>query len=135
MNRKQRRHSGRPAGMSFADTLAYKRQLWEACQQAAKDRTIQVKSDIQTQRAIWLMRVAMNDAFGIGPERFQRFAQCLQERAEWFDTLVRDGDEVYAVEKLRQEAKRCSGVDSAYLYEQDILNAQKKHEQEVALKT
>lgn len=129
MNRKQRRRYSKPGSMSFADTLAYKQQLLEACQRAANDTTIQVKSDIQTQRAIWLMCVAMNDAFGIGPERFQRFAQCLQERAEWFDALVRDGDEVYAVEKLRQEAKRCSGVDSEYLYEQDILAAQEKHEQ------
>ncbi len=127
MNRKQCRHSGKPAGMSYANALAYKQQLLEACRQAANDKTIQVKSDIQTQRAMWLMCVAMNDAFGIGPERFQKFARCLQERAEWFDALVRDGDEVYAVEKLRQDAERCSGAGITYLYEQDILAAQEKH--------
>lgn len=60
-------------------------------------------------------------------ERFQKFARCLQERAEWFDALVRDSDEVYAVEKLRQEAERCSGTGITYLYEQDILAAQEKH--------
>jgi len=60
-------------------------------------------------------------------ERFQKFARCLQERAEWLDALVRDGDEVYAVEKLRQEAERCSGTGITYLYEQDILAAQEKH--------
>ena len=34
MNRKQRRHSGKPAGMSYANALAYKQQLLEACRQA-----------------------------------------------------------------------------------------------------
>ena len=116
--------------MSYADVLARKRQLWDACQQAANDTMVQVQSDIHTQRAMWLMCVAMNDALGIGPERFQRFAQCLQERAAWYEELVRGGDEDYASEKLRLEAQRCSGVNIEYLYEAEMLAAQKKYEQE-----
>jgi len=102
----------------------------EACQRAANDTTVQVQSDIRTQRAMWLMCVSMNDAFGIGPERFQKFAQCLQERAEWYEELAQGGDEEYANEKLRQEAQRCSGMNIEYLYEAEMLAAQKKHEQE-----
>lgn len=133
-NRKQRRHNGkqhgRPQGMSYADELARKRQLREACQKAANDTTVQVQSDIRTQRAMWLMCVTMNDAFGIGPERFQKFAQCLQEWSEWFEELVRGGDEEYANEKLRLEAQRCSGMHIEYLYEAELLAAQKEREQE-----
>ena len=133
-NRRQRRNSGkqhgRPQGMSYADELARKRQLREACQQAANDTMVQVQSDIHTQRAMWLMCVAMNDAFGIGPERFQKFARCLQERAEWYEELVKGGDDEYASEKLRLEAQRCSGMHIEYLYEAEILAARKKHEQE-----
>lgn len=128
-NRKQRR-AGKPQGMNYAQVLAKRQQLWEACQQAANDTTVQVQSDIRTQRAMWLMCVAMNDAFGIGPERFQKFAQCLQERSEWFEELIRGGDEEYANEKLRLEAQRCSGMHIEYLYEAELLAAQKKHEQE-----
>ncbi len=129
-NRKQRRQGGKPQGLSYADVLARKRQLWDACRQAANDTMVQVQSDIHTQRAMWLMCVAMNDAFGIGPERFQRFAQCLQERAAWYEELVRGGDEDYASEKLRLEAQRCSGMNIEYLYEAEMLAAEKKHEQE-----
>lgn len=128
-NRKQRR-AGKPQGMNYAQVLARRQQLWEACQHAANDTTVQVQSDIRTQRVMWLMCVAMNDAFGIGPERFQKFVQCLQERSEWFEELVRDGDEEYANEKLRLEAQRCSGMHIEYLYEAELLAVQKKHEQE-----
>lgn len=49
-NRKQRRHGVKPQGMSYADILTRKRQLWDACQQAANDTMVQVQSDIHTQR-------------------------------------------------------------------------------------
>ena len=129
-NRKQRRHNGKPQGVTYADVLARKRQLRDACQQAANDTMVQIQSDIHTQRAMWMMCVAMNDAFGIGPERFQKFAQCLQDRTEWYEALVASGDEDYANEKLRLEAQRCSGIQIEYLYEAEMLAAQKKHEQE-----
>lgn len=129
-NRKQRRHNGKPQGVTYADVLARKRQLRDACQQAANDTMVQIQSDIHTQWAMWMMCVAMNDAFGIGPERFQKFAQCLQDRTEWYEALVASGDEDYANEKLRLEAQRCSGIQIEYLYEAEMLAAQKKHEQE-----
>lgn len=75
MNRQKRRKPGKPQGMTYADQLARKRQIKEAVQQAAKDTAVQVKADIHTQRAMWLMCVAMNDAFGIGPERFKKICR------------------------------------------------------------
>lgn len=128
MNRQQRRHSGKPRGMSYADQLARERTLREAAQLAASDMTVQVKADTQVQRAMWMMCVAMNDAFGIGPERFNRFAECLQSRAEWHEKNKRETDEEYADEKLRQEAQRCSGIEIEYLYEAELRASKKRHE-------
>ncbi len=61
MNRKQRRH-GKPQGTTYSEILARKQKLWSACQQAANDTTVQLQTDIQVQRAMWLMCVAMNGA-------------------------------------------------------------------------
>ena len=97
-NRHQRRHPGKPQGASYADVLAHQRRLKEACQQAANDTMVQLKSDIHTQRAMWLMCVAMNDAFGIGPERFKQFASCLQKRSDWYEEMRDTVDEEYANE-------------------------------------
>ena len=68
----------------------------------------------------------MNDAFGIGPDRFQKFADCLQDRSEWYEEMVKGADEVYANEKLRKEAERCSGVKIEYLYEAEFREAEKR---------
>lgn len=116
--------------MSYADQLARKRMLQQAAQAAANDTMVQLKSDIHTQRAMWLMCVSMNDAFGIGPDRFRKFAECLQKRSDWYEAMVKGADEEYANEKLRREAERCSGMKIEYLYEAEIRAAQKKYEQE-----
>lgn len=119
-------HKGRgfpPRGMRLADVLAQERLVRQACREAAEDAAVQVKADIHTQRAMWLMCVAMNDAFGIGPERFKQFAACLQDRSDWYEDLKNGADEEYANEKLRQEASRCSGTEIAYLYEAEMRSA------------
>ena len=116
--------------MTYADQLARQRRIKEACEQAAKDTMVQVKSDIHTQRAMWLMCVAMNDAFQIGPERFKKFAECLQARTEWYEALERGADEEYANEKLRREAERCSGTKIEYLYEAEFRAAEEKMREE-----
>ena len=129
-NRQHRRHAGKPRGMTYADQLAQKQRLRQACEQAAKDTTVMVQTDIRVQKAMWLMCVAMNDAFGIGPARFAKFAEALQARTEWYEKNAAETDEEYANEKLRQEAERCSGMKIEYLYEAELRAAQKKHEQE-----
>lgn len=119
--KKNKRGPGKPHGMTYVDMLHLKREVKKQCEKAASDAAVQAKSDIQTNRALWLMCVTMNDAFGIGPDRFERFSNCLIERSKWFNELVESADEVYAVEKLRQEAKRRSGIDIEYLYENGVL--------------
>lgn len=126
-NRKQRRHSGKPHGMSYADQLAYKKQLREAATMAANDTMVEVKTQVNVQRALWLSCVAMNDAFQIGPARFQRYGQCLQDRADWFEALKNGGDEDYANDKLRLEAERCSGIKIESLYDEAVQLARDRH--------
>jgi hypothetical protein len=118
MNRKQRRHPGKAQGLSYADRLSRQRAVELAAREATMSTAVQIKADIQAQRMLWLACVAMNDAFGIGAERFRRFSECLDERTEWYSTMAKETDEEYANEKLRQEAERCSGIEIKYLYEE-----------------
>lgn len=129
MNRKQRRHSGKPQGVNLAAQMAHTRRLAKAAQQAANDKMVQLKSEIHTQRVLWLACVAMNDAFGIGPERFQKFADALTERTKWYEEMEAGADAEYANEKLRQAAERCSGIKIEYLYEHELREAQRMLEE------
>ena len=61
--------------------------------------------------------VAMNRAFGIGPKRFMKYAKELMEVTEWYQEMLDNTDEVYANEKLRREAQKCSGTEIEPLYD------------------
>lgn len=129
-NRHARRHPGKPQGMNYADILARKRQVRDSVDKMAHDTTVKLEADTHTQRAMWLMVVSINDAFGIGPKRMQKFFECLQARSDWVEKLTREGDEVYSYEKLRQAASLVTGMDIEYLYEKDALAAELKHAKE-----
>lgn len=63
------------------------------------------------QRYMWLSCVALNEEFGFGKERFQRFLLALEEISHEFSAVVeRDGAE-YAVEKLRQRVEKISEME------------------------
>lgn len=128
MNRKQRRHSGKPQGMSYAKKLAHERMLREASQSAANDIAVNLKTDINCQRMTWFWTVAMYETFNIGPKRFADFSENLAKREELYDKHLTEGDQVFADEKLRQEAERISGIDIEYIHEKEILAAKKRHE-------
>lgn len=125
MNRKMRRQK-RP-GESYADQLARKKALRDAAERAAYDQTLEKKSEIQTQRALWMAMIAMNMAFGIGPKRATVFAGCLKQVAEWYGELTQV-DEDYANEKLRRRASQCVGMELSSFYEDDMMAALDKHE-------
>ena len=125
MNRKMRRH-GKPQGASYADVLARKKYQMEICKAAAYDTTLQIQSEIRTQRALWMSVVAMNRAFGIGPKRFLEYAKKLMEVTEWYQEMLDNVDEVYANEKLRREAQKCSGTEIEPLYDKEMQEAMEK---------
>ena len=132
-NRKQRRHhAGKPRGMTYADVLSQKRQVREAVDKAARDTTVQLEADTHTQRAMWLMVVSIHDAFGIGPDRMNRFFEALQENTDALTRMEEEVDVDYAYEKLRRRAEACTGRKIEYLYEHEALAAELKHEKEAA---
>ena len=128
MNRKQRRHPGKPQGASYADVLTRKQQLREAVDKAARDTTVQLEADTHTQRAMWLMVVSLADAFGIGPDRMKRdFFPALQRNTEEIERMEAETDLDYAYEKLRHRAEKVTGMPIEYLYEKDAIAAELKH--------
>ena len=121
-NRKMRRQ-GKPQGASYADVLARKKLQQEAVKAAVNDTTLEIKSEIRTQRALWMSVVAMNRAFGIGPKRFMEYAKELMAVTEWYQEMLDNTDEVYANEKLRREAQKCSGTEIEPLYDKEMFEA------------
>ena len=121
-NRKMRRQ-GKPQGASYADVLARKKLQQEAVKAAVNDTTLEIKSEIRTQRALWLSVVAMNRAFGIGPKRFMEYAKELMAVTEWYQEMLENTDEVYANEKLRREDQKCSGTEIEPLYDKEMFEA------------
>ena len=127
-NRRQRRHSGKPQGVSYADQLAQTRILREAAQNAANDLTVQVKSDIHTQKMSWIFMISLNDEFQFGQSRYERLAKAIHERSEWYEKMVKETDEDFAIEKLKQEAERVTREKLEFAWEEEIQASKKKHE-------
>ena len=125
MNRKMRRQ-GKPQGASYADVLARKKFQREIYEKAAYDTTLQIQSEIRTQRALWMSVVAMNRACGSGPKRFLKYAKELMEVTEWYQEMLDNVDEVYANEKLRREAAKCSGTEIEPLYDKEMQEAMER---------
>ena len=118
MGKKQRRQL--PPGMTYAEVLAMEKRQMEAIRAAAADDAVRIESGIQTQRAMWLMVVAMAEAFGLGPKRVDRFVRAFQAATDEFEQMVKDNDWDYALEKLRLKAEEVSGVKIDYLYETEL---------------
>ena len=68
-------------------------------------------------------------AFGIGPKRFLAFAAKLDEVTAWYTEMLENVDEVYANEKLRRLASRCSGIEVSPLYDKEMTEMVERLEQ------
>lgn len=112
---------GKPQGATYAQVLAHKAAVRRGLEQAARDATVQAEADTHTQRAMWLMVCSVADAYGIGPDRMQRFFVALQANTEELEGMRTEVDDDFAFEKLRQKAERVSGQKVRYLYEQEAL--------------
>ena len=117
-----KKHRQLPPGMTYAEVLAENRRRAQLIRQAAESDAVKIQSGIQTQRAMWLMVVAMADAFGLGPKRVDRFITAFQAATDEFEAMVQSNDFDYALEKLRRKAEEVSGVSIDYLYEQDLAS-------------
>lgn len=120
----KKHHAAKPQGMNYAQVLARQNLVKAAVEKAAADTTVQVQSDIHTQKAMWLMVVSIADAFGIGPERMRRdFFPALERNTDELTRMEKEADVEYAYEKLRQRAEQVSGIEIEYLYEHEIKAA------------
>lgn len=123
----KKHHAAKPNGMNYAQVLARQALIQQAVEKAAADTTVQLQSDIHTQRAMWLMVVSIADAFGVGPVRMQRdFFPALEKNTDELIRMEKENGEDYAYEKLRQRAEKVSGVKIEYLYEHEIAEARKR---------
>lgn len=113
--------------MTYADQLARQRMIREAVKASADDARVKVETDIRCQRQLWLCCIAMNEAFGIGPERFKRFAEVLTDLAEEYDRMVTETGPDYANEKMRQRAEQITGIKIEYLYEHEMAEARRRN--------
>ena len=126
--KKTHRHKPLPKGMTYADKLAQDRMVKEATEKAAKDTTLRMRADILSQQRLWLFVVAMCRAFGIGEKRLMDFFAELQAASEELEELKQKHGWEYALDKLRQEAEKLSGIPIEYLYEKEILAAKERNE-------
>ena len=127
--KKKHSRQGKPNGMNYSQMLAKQAFIRKAVKEAAEDTTVQLKSEIHTQKAMWLMVVSMADAFGIGPERMNRdFFPAMQRNVEDMTRMEQEVDSEYAYEKLRQRAEKVAGMKIEYLYEHEIREAREAHE-------
>lgn len=110
-------------GVPLAAKLARDRMIREAMQEAAHDATVQVQSEICTQRALWLAVASIADAYGFGPERMKKFFVALQDNTEEYERMKQAVDEDYANEKLRLKAEKVTGMAIRYLYEAEAREA------------
>lgn len=122
--------AGKRTGETYADVLARKRALMQGIKDAARDATVKVEADTQTQRALWLAVCSIADAYGFGPKKMELFFQALQKNTDELERMKTEVDEEYAWEKLRQRSEQVTGTSISYLYEHEMLAAQVKHEQE-----
>lgn len=114
---KNHRQVGKPRGATYADILAYQRKKDEAIERAAQSAVTKVTSNQQAQRVQWIDIIAAHEAFGIGPDRFEKFFECAIEISNEVERMRKDVDDEYAWEKLRERAAKVSGINFSYVYE------------------
>lgn len=130
-NRAQRRAAykkGKRPGETYADQLARQKDIKEAIEKAARDETVALESDIKTQRFLWMAVVANYEAFGHAGVRAQRFMLTLDNVREDMEKMAaKDGWE-YAVEKLREQCEKITGMEVKQVHEDRMIQARKENE-------
>lgn len=130
-NREQRRaakRKGKRPGETYADQLARERMLKEAVNRAAHDESVLLKSDIMTQRLLWMSIEALNRAFGFADIRAQRFMVTLDEVREDLEEMARENGWEYAAEKLRQRCEQITRMPVRQVHEEEMRQARRENE-------
>ena len=128
-NRQQRRAAmkKRP-GENYADVLARKKMIKEAVDQSVHDSSIAIESDIKVQRFLWMAVIALNEAFGFGGERAQRFLAALETVANECEEMARENGGYYAVKKMMDRASQITGIDITPVHEEEMRKARMENQ-------
>ena len=126
-NRKQRRMAKAP-GMTYAQQLSMQKYQRAAVEAAVYNEGCQIQSEIRTQRALWMAAIAMHNAFGIGKDRFQKWAAELDKVLAWYTEMLENVDDVYANEKLRRAAQQITGIEIKPLWDEEMTDMIKARE-------
>jgi hypothetical protein len=119
---------GKRPGETYADQLARQKDIKQAIEKAARDETVALETDIKTQRFLWMAVVANHMAFGHAGVRAQRFMLTLDEVREDMEKMAAKNGWVYAVEKLREQCEKITGMPVKEIHEERMIQARKENE-------
>lgn len=119
---------GKRQGETYADQLARQKDIKQAIEKAARDETVALESDIKTQRFLWMAVVANHMAFGHAGVRAQRFMMTLDEVREDMEKMAAKNGWEYAVEKLREQCEKITGMAVRQVHEEAMIQARKENE-------
>jgi hypothetical protein len=130
LNRQQRRAAAKQkrCGETYADVLARQKQIKESVDKAARDKTVALETDIKTQRFLWLAVVANYAAFGHAGVRAQRFMMALDDVREDMEKMAAKNGWEYAVEKLREQCEKITGMEVKQVHEDRMIQARQENE-------
>ena len=117
-----------PPGMTYAEAMAMQKRQLEAIREAAVSDTARLQAEDTTTRNMWLMIISLNDAFGFGPKRIDRFINSFNDNVEEFTRMQEQDGEEYAFEKLRKKAEKVTGSKIAYVSDEEYERARKAAE-------
>lgn len=130
-NRAQRRAAykkGKRQGETYADVLAKQKMIKEAVDRSVHDESVALESDIKTQRFLWMSIAALNVAFGFAGVRAQRYMSALDEVREDMEKMAKKNGWEYAIEKLREQCQKITGIEVKQVHEEAMLQARKENE-------
>lgn len=131
-NRQQRRaaakHKGKRSGETYMDVLTQKKMIQKAVEDSVHDHSVALESDIKTQRFLWMSVAALNMAFGFAGVRAQRYMLALDEVREDMEKMAKKNGWEYAIEKLREQCQKITGIEIKQVHEEEMRRARKENE-------
>lgn len=119
---------GKRPGETYADQLARQKDIKKAIEKVARDETVALETDIKTQRFLWMAVVANHIAFGHAGIRAQRFMMTLDDVREDMEKMAKKNGWEYAVEKLREQCEKITGMEVRQVHEERMIQARKENE-------
>lgn len=114
------RHGGgvaKPQGFTLADVWAMKDQIVADVKDTATSEHQRILGDRQAQRMAWAYTIAINEIHGIGAKRSDELDAKVAEILQGYVQDIKDTDQDYADEHLRQWVEQIKGRPVAYAHD------------------